>query len=273
MNKRFKHVLTVSAAAALASVIAACSSVPVETSGIAETSEASQTSIETVQTPAETEVSVQAVETESSYEIVEIDSDRQLYANTFITNFVEQYFPDYDRDTAVIEQILGFVHIHIKLNSFDSIMYETRGDITYETFTANDVQRVVSRYFGMLITDELTTLPEPPESYGDQPAGPYYADGRVWYEAADGELYNHIGIVNSISNPGDGTLIMDFSVYAIEIDRYWSLTMDELHGLYALTPEQAEANSLLTRTSSGTATVGVSQSGEYYLINYTVSNT
>ncbi len=271
---KIKHILTISAAVALASVIAACSSAPAETTGVVESSVVEETSeaVESTETTVVTEESVPAEETVSSNEMVEIDSNLQLYANTFITNFVEQYFPDYDRDTSGIEQILDFVHINLKLNSFESISYETRGDVTFETFTEEEVQRIVSKYFGMLITDELSSLPEPPETYGDQPAGPYFADGKVWYEAADGESYNNIGIVNSISNPGDGTLILDFSIYSIDLDHYWSMSLDELHGLYALTPEQAAADPLLSLSYQGTATVGVSQSGEYYLIDYSVDN-
>ena len=273
MKIRLRNVLTIGTIAAVTASFAACSPVPTETSGIAETSAVAQTSEapETSQTSIETEATAQMTEAASSYEQVELNSDLQLNANTFITGFVEQYFPEYDRDTANIEQILNFIYLNLKLNSFESITYETCGDVTYETFTAEDVQSMASRYFGMLITDEISELPAPPETFGDQPQGPYYADGKIWYETADGQIYNRIGIVNSISNPGDGTLILDFSIYTIDVDRYWSLTLDELRGLYALTPEQADADSLLTQTSSGTVTVGVSQSGEYYLITYSVN--
>lgn len=275
MNKRIRNVLTIGTMAAMAYALASCSAAPAETSAGVENPSVAETSaaaVETSQAEAETVATAQAVESETALEVVEIDGDLQLYANTFITGFVEQYFPDYDRETSGIEQILDYIHINLKLNSYDSISYENAGDITYETFTEEDVQRMAVQVFGRLVTDELSELPAPPESYGDQPAGPYYADGKVWYEAADGETYNRIGIVDSILNPGDGTLVMEFSVYTIDIDRYWSLTLDELRGLYALTPEQADADSLLTQTSSGTATVGVMQSGEYYLINYSVDN-
>ena len=273
MKIKLRNVLTIGTIAAVTASFAACSSVPTETSGIAETSAVAQTSAapETSQTSIETESTAQMTEAASSYEQVELNSELQLNANTFITGFVEQYFPEYDRDTANIEQILDFIYLNLKLNSFESITYETCGDVTYETFTAEDVQSMASRYFGMLITDEISELPAPPETYGDQPQGPYYADGKVWYEEADGQIYNRIGIVNSIANPGDGTLILNFSVYTIDVDRYWSLTLDELHGLYTLTPDQADANDLLSLTTTGTATVGVSQSGEYYLIDYSVN--
>ena len=272
MSKIFTHVLIVGTTVALALIVAACSSKTVETIRIAEPSATSRTGAadETVQTAAQT-TAAQTEAPEGSYEMLELDSDFQTYANTFITNFVEQYFPDYDRDTANVEQILNVIYLNLKFNSFDSITCETCGDVTYETFTAEEVQNRASRYFGMLISDELSTFPAPPETYGDQPQGPYYADGKVWYEESDGQIYNRIGIVNSIANPGDGTLILNFSVYTIDVDRYWSLTLDELHGLYTLTPDQADANDLLSLTTTGTATVGVLQSGEYYLIDYSVN--
>ena len=271
MDKSVKNtIITASLGAAL--LLTSCTGAT-ETSGIAETSAVAQTSAapETSQTSIETESTAQMTEAASSYEQVELNSELQLNANTFITGFVEQYFPEYDRDTANIEQILNFIYLNLKLNSFESITYETCGDVTYETFTAEDVQSMASRYFGMLINDEISELPAPPETYGDQPQGPYYADGKVWYEEADGQIYNRIGIVNSIANHGDGTLILNFSVYTIDVDRYWSLTLDELRGLYTLTPAQADANDLLSLTTTGTATVGVSQSGEYYLIDYSVN--
>ena len=271
MNNKLRNVLTIGTVAALAASFASCSSEPAPTSAVAETAVIAETSAATVisEVAPETSAAAQTEGPADYFEMLEMDSDRQLYANTFITGFVEQYFTYYDRETAGIEQIMDFIYLNLKLNSFDSLSHETRGEVAFETFTAEDAQSMASRYFGMLITDdELNALPVPLETYGDQPAGPYYADGKVWYEEADGQIYNRIGIVNSISNPGDGTLILDFSIYTIDVDRYWSLTLDELRGLYALTPEQADADSLLSLTSSGTATVGVSQSGEYYLISY-----
>lgn len=267
MNRKIKNVLILSTAVALTSLLVACTDRSSETSLVSETTEtaAAETTYATETTTAA------SAETAQSFETVELDSDTQLYANTFITNFVELYFSDYNRESSGIEQVLDFAHIHIKLNSFESISYETRGDITFETFTTEDLQQISTKYFGLLLTDdELNALPEPPETYGDQPAGPYFADGKIFYEAADGELYNQIGIVNAITNPGDGTLIIDFTIYAIDIDRYWSLSMDELHGYYALSPEQAASDAILTQGASGTATVGVAQSGEYYLISYSV---
>lgn len=228
------------------------------------------TSEETASSSETTEITEDTVVIAPEY--VDLTSDSQLYCNTFITNFVEQFFFDYDRDTASPEQIIDYIHVYLKLNSFSSISYETNGDITFETFTVEQAQSIASRYFGRLITDdELNSLSAPPSSYGDQPAGPYYEDGKIWYEAADGEGRNRIGIVDSLTNNTDGTLTMEFTIYEIDLDVYRSLSLDDLHAYYALTPEQAEADPTLTAVSSGTATTGVAQSGDYYLITYSTA--
>lgn len=200
------------------------------------------------------------------YVLEDID---QEYANTFITNFVEVFFYDYDRDIANAERILDFAHIHLKINSRDSISYANKGDLTYETFTLDKARSIASKYFGILLNDdEIQNLPGPPASFGDQPAGPFYEDGKIWYLAGDGESYNLIGIVDSITNNGDGTLTINYSVYSIELETYWQLDNNDFKAYYKMTPSVAEADDTLSMVKTGSAVAGVSQSGEYYLISY-----
>lgn len=205
-------------------------------------------------------------------EYLELDSDEQKYANTYITNFVEQYFFDFDRDSASTEQLLDFVHIHLKINAYDQISYETKGDITFETFTVDKSIKVISKYFAVYFTEEdCKALPSPPETYGDQPAGPFYEDGKIWYEAADGESYNLIGIVDSVLNNTDGTLTIEFTIYSIDYEVYSGLDMDGVAAYYSMTPEQAAADSTLTQVKTGTAVVTIAQSGDYSMISYSTT--
>ena len=236
---------------------------------IVSTAESSQETSRVTETEITTE---NTSETTAFNEVVELDPQLQSYANTFITNFVEQSFPDYDRETAGVEQMLDFVHIFLKINDSDSISYMNNGDLTFETFSIESVQDVTVKYLGLIISDEdYSGLPVPPETYGDQPAGPFFEDGMIWYEAADGEARNNIGIVDAINNPGDGTLNMEFTVYAIDLDAYLSLSADDIRAYYDLTPEQAQSDDTLQAVAEGTATVGVAQSGDYYLIDYSTS--
>ena len=284
MDRRFYKITAWCLCAGLAmSSFAGCG----KDNATAETSESGQiasvtTALETVaETAAETSLSETSVATEASemiqtqetYEVIDLESDVQQYVNTFITNFVEQNFYDYDRETADIERMIDFVHLHLKINAQDLISYAVKGDLDYEVFSIDDVQRVASEYLGVLITEEdYAALPVPPDTFGDQPSGPYFEDGKIWYEASDGESYNRIGIVNSFLNPGDGTLIMEFDVYEIDIDTYLSLNTDEIRAYYALTSEQAENDPTLTNVRTGTARVGATQSGGYYLITYTTAD-
>lgn len=202
-------------------------------------------------------------------EYIELGSEEQKYVNTYITNFVEQYFFDFDSDSATAEQLLDFVHIHLKINAYDQISYETKGDITFETFTVSEATKVISKYFALYFTeDDCKALPAPPETYGDQPAGPFYEDGKIWYEAADGESYNLIGIVDSVLNNTDGTLTLEFTIYSIDYEVYNELDMDGIAAYYSMTPEQATADSTLTWVKTGTAVVTNAQSGDYLLIYY-----
>ena len=251
---------------------------PEEAAAASEAQEGSETETEAPQASVATSESETSEAAESSDDFViepeylELDSDEQKYANTYITNFVEQYFYDFDRDSATAEQLLDFVHIHLKINAYDQISYETKGDITFETFTVDKSIKVISKYFAVYFTEEdCKALPAPPTDYGDQPAGPFYEDGKIWYEAADGESYNLIGIVDSVLNNTDGTLTIEFTVYSIDYEVYNELDADGIAAYYSMTPEQAAADSTLTQVKTGTAVVTIAQSGDYSLISYSTT--
>lgn len=279
-NKLIK-IITVSAGACLLlGSLAGCKPAeePEATAAASEAQEESEAETEAPQASVATSESETSEAAESSDafviepEYIELDSEEQKYANTYITNFVEQYFFDFDRDSATAEQLLDFVHIHLKINAYDQISYETKGDLTFETFTVEKSLQVVSKYFAVYFTEEdCKALPAPPTDYGDQPAGPFYEDGKIWYEAADGESYNLIGIVDSVLNNTDGTLTIEFTVYSIDYEVYNELDADGIAAYYSMTPEQAAADSTLTQVETGTAVVTIAQSGDYSLISYSTT--
>ncbi len=200
---------------------------------------------------------------------ISLDAESQEYANTFITNFVEQYFWDFDGPSASIDRYLDFVHMHLKINSPDSVTDVKNGDLTFETFQAEKAQTITGKYFGVALKDEdIKKLSVPPSTYGEFSAGPYYSDGMIWYQAGSGESYNQIGIVDIITNNGDGTLTVKFTIYAIDLDTYSTLDSNGLKAYYKLTPAKASMEKTLSKVSYGTAVVGVSQSGTYYLKSY-----
>ncbi len=278
IKNRLVKLITISAGACLIlGSLAGCKPAeePEATAAASEAQEESETETEAPQASVATSESETSEAAESSDdfviepEYIELGSEEQKYVNTYITNFVEQYFFDFDSDSATAEQLLDFVHIHLKINAYDQISYETKGDITFETFTVSEATKVISKYFALYFTeDDCKALPAPPETYGDQPAGPFYEDGKIWYEAADGESYNLIGIVDSVLNNTDGTITIEFTIYSIDYEVYNELDMDGIAAYYSMTPEQAAADSTLTRVKNGTAVVTNAQSGDYLLISY-----
>ena len=199
----------------------------------------------------------------------DLDASRQEYANTFLSNFAEQYFFDYDRNDGSVERILDFVHIYLKINSRDSVSYNKNGELTFETFTLDKAQSVAAKYFGLQLTDDqLNSLSGPPSSYGDQPAGPFYSDSKIWYEAGDGESYNSLAIVDNAVYNSDGTITLNFTVYSLDLDTYWAIGNQGMTRYYKMTAEEAAKDKALTKSRTGTAVVGVGQSGNYYLISY-----
>ena len=201
--------------------------------------------------------------------IIVFGSEAQNYANTFITIFVAQYFKNYERDKAPLEDYLRFTHIYLKYNTDEAIGYENKGEIGYQTFTIEQTMRIVGRFFGFALKeDDFKALPVPPTTYGENADGPYYEDGKIWFMAADGEEHNNIGIVDSANNNGDGTITLRFTVYAINMKVYLDLEEKEIKEYCSLTPEKAQADKTLEKVSTGIATVGVTQTGGYYLISY-----
>ena len=203
---------------------------------------------------------------------VPLDADQQEYANTFITNFAEQFFWDFDSSTAELDRYMDFVYIHLKINAQSEVSTVKNGDISYETFSSEKAQAVIGKYFGKGVKDEdIKKLHTPPEAYGDSAAGPYYKDGKIWYQPGAGESYNRIGIVDAIKNNGDGTLTLKFTVYEIDLDTFATLDSSGLKAYYKLTPAKASMDKTLKKVSYGSAVVDVSQSGTYLLKSYDVA--
>ena len=211
------------------------------------------------------ESSIATASTEPTLEKVIFEGDAQTNANTFITNFTEVFFPDYSKDTATLEQYLNFAHIHFKVNSQDKIKYENLAEGDFETIAFADILATVGKYFSVGVSeDECKALPAPSKDI----TGPAYKDGRVWFRGGAGESYSSIGIVDYALNSGDGNLTLEFTIYQIKWEVYNELRGDDIKKYYKLTPEQAAADNTLEKVGTGTAYVGIGQSGSYYLLNY-----
>ncbi|MBO4680653.1 MAG: hypothetical protein J5623_01985 [Clostridiales bacterium] len=247
-------------------------------SSVASTVEASSeaASSETTRTPSESEnataaKSEKASEPAASGDSVKLSAERQEYANGFLTAFARQYISHFDASTAGVDQYVDFAHIYFVINGYRSISIKTKGELSFEVFSFDDANSIVAKYFGiMLKEDDCKKLPAPPTAHGDQPAGPYFEEGNFWYEAAGGEGYNILAVVDSCKNNGDGTHTLQFSVYMVESDDY---SKDEGFKKYLkLTPSEAKKDKTLKKTATGTAKVDVGESGDYVMKYYRSNN-
>lgn len=242
-----------------------------ETETQATETSASETEASATETEA-SESETQTTEETSAFVIepeeIELDAALQQYANTFISNFAEQYLVSLDRATITPEECMDFARTHIKINDPSSVTYETKGDVTYETFTWEQAKKVVSKYIAIMMNNSYEDFEAPSGEYGDHPAGPFFEDGKIWYEAADGDEHNVVAVVDSIINNTDGTITLNFTVYEIDIDTFLGLDSEGLKAYYKKTSDEAKADSTLTAMKKGTALATIGQSGDYYLYTY-----
>lgn len=195
-------------------------------------------------------------------EYADPDADRQIYANAFVSAFAEQNISEMDTENLTVEEYLDFVRIYLKTHATDLISYEPKGEMLFETFTPASAHEVIKVFFGFFTSDAFGSgLEAPSEAHGDQPAGPFYEDGRFWYEACDTEDSNRFAIVDSYKVNEDGTMTLGFTVYEAGPN-------DSLYECYRLSPEEAAADSTINIVTNGSATVRINQSGEYSLIYY-----
>lgn len=193
---------------------------------------------------------------------IDPDVARQIYANTFVSAFAEQNISEMDIYTLSNEDLTDFVRLNLKFHSTDLISYEPKGEMLFETFELSTAHDVIRDYFGVFITDVFTDkFAAPPEGHGDQPAGPFFEDSKIWYEAYDVEFSNRFAVVDSITSNEDGTQTLGFTVYEAGPDA-------DLAACYRLTPEEAAADETLNIVTKGSAVVSVGQSGAYYLYSY-----
>ena len=206
-------------------------------------------------------------------EKIKFSGDSQTYANTFITNFAEQYFTDFDASKTTTKRVVDFAYFHLYINSQKDFKGIRKGDIDYETFTFEKASDVIGKYVNYKLTlDELKKLPAPPTKSGTASEGPFYADGKIFYPAAAGESYNEIGIVEYADNYGDGTLWLNFTVYEIDLDKYNDMSADDVKAYYKYSPSKAASDKNLKKVKTGIAQVDVGQSGKYFLKNYDVTD-
>lgn len=206
----------------------------------------------------------------AAVEELSLTAERQYEANIFLSNFAEQGFRFYSYDldmSQIMAQLVRFAHIWYKVNSYSEIAYGTFSGVTCETLTVGQVDTVVSRFFPFSVTREDA------DSYYIPPEHSFYQDGVFYFEAADGESYNRIAVVESATLMSDGTYQLAFVEYSIDLETYFSFDGGIPRSYYELTAQEAAARSDLTPLGSGVAYAlphDYQGRASYQLLEYTV---
>ena len=169
-----------------------------------------------------------------------LTAQQQYEANIFLSNFAEQgfaYAGPFDAADADAARLFAFAHQWAKINSRALISYEGN----FEVMTRSDYIDVVKRYF------DLDEVPEPAEGEDFSAAfgmgrfdwdRVWYAGGRFYFPAADGESHTGFCVADEAYKLPDGNWRFRFTVYELDLDIYWD--NNGIPGAYyRLTPAEA----------------------------------
>ena len=283
--KRIKIIaLTLTACILLASV-SACSqkvteSDPAATLSSGDTSETAGSTAETSESTSGSEVTEKAEDMSGKFTF---SGEAQKYANTFLTNFTEQYFYTkfvfgcgeepgvFDVKNAEINDVMTFVCLHVYHNDRWAFKSTKKGNCNYLTISFEKAAEVCGRYLNYnLKKGSCKKLPAPSGDKSNQGFGPYYGDGKIWTVLKDSDLnaFRDIAVVDYAKNNDDGTMTLYFTIYAIDYEVFNKLRGNDIKKYYALTPAQAKKDKMLIRSLTGVANVSITQSGKYLLNTY-----
>ena len=191
----------------------------------------------------------------------EMDEAAQYWANIFVSDFIEQYIASLDLETADDMELADFAHMFCKINRRSALSYD--GD--YETLSLGTVNELCERFFGRTLDPAEGVLRR-----NDWGVEWRFENGKYYYPAADGEMFNRFAVVTELLHLPDGKVQMGFDVYALDYEEYFNSGMDS--ALYHMSAAEAAALAAagrITRLGSGTAlAVPVEQSGHdgYWLL-------
>ncbi len=188
-------------------------------------------------------------------EPVEITKDMQKKLNLFISNFVEQGFPSFDRGRPDYDSVAYFTFKWAYLNKYDYI--EVKDD--HYAISLDKIQKVAEKYLGLKVSEDDLKNIKPEHEYDG-----FYEKGYYYMPLADGESYTGMAVVDSVSDVGGGMLRLNYTAYEVDLDLYLEDgTPDEY---YTFSSKDAKNCSMLTETYKGYAIV--EKDGNSYKLYY-----
>lgn len=213
-----------------------------------------------------------------------LSSEQRYRINIFLSNFSEQWFhegrvyasgngagsgQEFTSQSADPMELLRFAWLYAKIN-MNAKEWLEQNNGPYYGVSIDTIDAVCYRFFGRSIADDISEAQE----RGDI----LVLNGLVCEPAADGETYNRMTLVDTVSDLGDGTLKATFRIYSVEIGDgsivYASGTIHD-KSVYYLTQEEAERDSRfkLERTGEAILRTYITDSGteSYQLVSYQIA--
>lgn len=201
-------------------------------------------------------------------------SEEQRRVNLFLSNFSEQpCFSSYNSSTTD-DELIDFAYLYNKINAHERIEYKRLETQRVDSCRISQqyVDNTLNYFFGRTVSHPQTNQ----MNRDGYDAGRYgylgYSDGYYYWIAADGESYNRMTVADKMYREGDGSYIVDFTVYSIDLETYFA---GAFNSLYALTSQQAKSDARLSAIYTGRATLVESTtsnaSSAYHLTGYSCS--
>ena len=197
-------------------------------------------------------------EIRAQYGLVETQSEtgaqnERYRLNSFLSYISESFWSidAFEQDNFDVRQLMYFTYGWARLYGYSRyIEQETMtvddGEQIYDKISLDNINAILDRFFGIQITNEQAEAAIFPHVFVD------YADGCLYYIAADGEAVTDISIVDSVKKREDGNYAVTFHIYSLDSDIYWEEGFIP-NGYYYMSTEEADNSKYLTMTRSGTA--------------------
>ncbi|MBR5743167.1 MAG: hypothetical protein IKX85_05135 [Clostridia bacterium] len=195
------------------------------------------------------------------------DAERES-ANRFLTAFSRQGVTSLDPEKEREYSLISFVHLYLKLEDRDRIVYRSEDDESYETFTLEEANAVLEKLFG------VTVSPAEGTDYTAENGANYavhesFHDGIFWFPAADGDMHTAFAVSDEAKKTEDGNLEIEFAVYDVSEPDLFYEKYDSLYAALEISgagklSEEGE----LYRVMQGSAILRPMKDGGWRLVRY-----
>ena len=191
---------------------------------------------------------------------IEISKDMQKKLNIFLSNFAEQGMGYFDYGRPDTGDLADFAYRWTYINKWSDLDITTDG---YYTLSLDKVKNVVNKYMDITLTDDNLISYTWPNIYQG-----FVSKGRYCVPAADGELFDTLAIVTSLSEEGMNNYRAQFDIY--ELDWNYFINNEDVDSVpkefYSYNAAAAESEPNLVKKESGYAVI--KKDGESYKLRY-----